>query len=104
MHFNYLNLVNLIMASSDSIAGLRASAALENVTGEPGDYVLYIGNYSAGVSGNSIYSVLGDEFVKEHDVSKSDTMMEFFDAKTGALVIIPKKVASNSPSMMGADD
>jgi len=92
------------MAQSEQLAKMRAADALQNVTASGDDYLMHIGNYTTSFAGGSITATLGREFCKNHDLQEGDMIQQFFDAKTGALVIIPDSATDRCPNFEGAMD
>lgn len=92
------------MAQSEQLAKMRASNALTNVTASEEEQIMHIGTYSTSWAGSSITATLGELFTAHHDLSDGERIEQFFDADTGALVIIPESSTDRVPSMEAGDD
>lgn len=91
------------MSQSEEFAKARATEALCHVTQSDGGYLMHVGDYSPSPCGGSIRASLASQFIDYHDLDAGETVQQFFDSKTGALVIIPEQATDRVPSM-GADD
>jgi hypothetical protein len=92
------------MSQSEEFAKARAAEALCHVTQSNGDYLMHVGDYSPSPCGGSIRASLASQFIDYHDLDTGETVKQFFDSKTGALVIIPEQSTDSVPSMRGSDD
>lgn len=88
-------------------ARARAKRAVQGVT-DTESRMIFLDEYSASYSGDSISSVLSKHFVRHHGIEQKDGLWEFFDTETGALVIFPKSAKldispSDSEEIVGGD-
>jgi len=83
----------------EGVAKKRARVTLKNITGSEPEYLMHLGNYSTRSSGGSMEATLAEQFAKHHSLESKDSVLEFFDFQTGALVIIPRKSVSDSPKL-----
>jgi len=87
------------MSQPKEMAQLRAETALGNTTSSNMDHVFHLGTYSASYSGRSISASLGSQFVDYHDLKKKDSLVQFFDVESGALVILPAESPDDKDSI-----
>jgi hypothetical protein len=91
------------MSQSKQVARLRAEEALQNVTGTESDRLMHLGEYTTSYAGDSISGVLGSQFVQHHGIGCGDAVEQFFDVKTGALVIFPGDCAPSPEHRLDGD-
>jgi len=90
------------MSQSEGIGEVRAAMAIEDIKDRADQSLLHMGRYSASYAGGSCRSVLTSRFAKYHDIEPTDQLVQFFDASTGALVILPESSMTSPES--GGDD
>lgn len=91
------------MSQPAEVDKLRAATALSNVA-DMDQIPLFIGSYSTRPSGGSIDSTLGHRFCQHHGLETGDSVIQYLDQETGALVILPEDATGRCPSMEGRDD
>ena len=82
------------MAAGETAARLRAQRALDGLTNDESRLV-YCREYSVSGSGSStsLQTRLHHQWVKRHDLACKDSVLQFYDEETGALVILPTETA-----------
>lgn len=75
----------------EKAARIRAVKALEGIA-DPDSRHIYLREYTTSGSGSSssLKGTLHKQFVRHHGLQPKDSLMEFYDTETGALIILPK--------------
>jgi len=82
------------MAAGETAAKLRAQRALDGLT-DDNSRLVYCREYTVSGSGSStsLQTRLHHQWVQRHEIECKETVLEFYDEKTGALVILPTETA-----------